>query len=257
MRGEPVYKRCKCRDENGKDIGASCPKLKRRDGTWHPKHGTWYFGLELPPGLNGKRRPRMRRGGFATREEALDAWEQAKAKLRHGADPSVRITTGQYLADWLPGRVDLKESTRHNYGASIRTYLVPLLGHIPLARLQPEHITDAFATIREWNQALADGKPIRRYQRHVGPAAMRRIRNALQSALRDAMNSRLVEFNAAKLVPMEGEPSHKPMIWTAERKKKFWRDYEDALEHAPQGRGDRGFLVWRSMKLRPCDDVGP
>ena len=174
-----------------------------------------------------------------------------------------RVTTGQYLTDWLAGRVDLKPSTRHNYGVSIRTYLVPLLGHIPLARLQPEHIADAFATIRQWNEALAAGKPVRPFQRHVGRAAMQRIRNVLQAALRDAMSSRLVEFNAAKLVPLEGEPSYKPAIWTAERKRKFWRDYEAALAAAPKDRGNRPFLVWRSMKLRPfpvmvwdLDDLG-
>jgi integrase len=251
MRGEPVYKRCKCRDENGKDIGAGCPKLKRADGSWNPRHGTWYFALELPPGLNGKRRPRMRRGGFATREEATAAREQAKAQLRKGTDPSARPTTGRYLTGWLAGRVDLKPTTRHNYAASISTYLVPLLGHIPLNQLAPEHIATAFAQIREWNQSLAAGKPVRPHQRPVGPAAMRRIRNVLQSALRDALRARLVDVNVASLVVMEGEPSRKPAIWTAERKRKFWADYEAALKRASGRRADRAFRTWRSMPLRP------
>ncbi len=75
-RGEPVYKRCKCRGADDKDLGANCPKLKRADNSWNPKHGTWYFALELPPGPNKKRRPRMRRGGFETREAAIEAREK-------------------------------------------------------------------------------------------------------------------------------------------------------------------------------------
>ena len=49
-RGDPIYKRCKCRDADGKkELGNDCPKLKRADGGWASKHGTWYFALELPP----------------------------------------------------------------------------------------------------------------------------------------------------------------------------------------------------------------
>lgn len=248
---DPVYKRCKCRDGDGRDLGASCSKLRRRDGSWNPKHGSWYFALELPPGPNGKRRPRMRRGGFSSREEAEQAREAARDILRHGVDPSRRITTGPYLTDWLAGRVDLKPTTRRNYRISIETYLIPLLGHVGLRDLKPEHIAEAFATIRGWNAELAAGRPVRPFQRHVGPAAMERIRNVLQAALRDAENSRLVTFNAARHVPMESEPSYKPAIWTAERIRQFWHDYDTALARSPVTRGDRAFLAWRSVKLRP------
>ena len=70
---DTLYKRCKCRGDDGKDLGASCPRLRRADGSWNPKHGTWYFALELPRGPGGRRRPRMRRGGFGSREAAGDA----------------------------------------------------------------------------------------------------------------------------------------------------------------------------------------
>lgn len=246
-----VYKRCKCRGADDKDLGASCPKLKRADGSWNPKHGTWYFALELPPGPNKKRRPRMRRGGFESREAAIEARDKAKATMRKGVDPSVKITTGDYLAKWLAGRRDLKFTTRHNYENSINTYLIPLLGHVNLATLQPEHIAEAFGTIREWNAELAAGRPVRKFQRHVGPAAMQRIRNVLQAALRDAIKARMIEFNAAKLVSMDPATAHKPTIWTKERVRKFWADHAEALEQSPITRGDRAFLVWRSMVLRP------
>ena len=193
----------------------------------------------------------MRRGGFETREAAIEARDKAKATMRKGVDPSVKTTTGDYLAKWLAGRRDLKPTTRHNYEISISTYLTPLIGHVDLARLQPEHIADAFAAIREWNDELAAGRPVRRFQRHVGPAAMQRIRNVLQAALRDAIKARMIEFNAAKLVSMDPEAPRKPMMWTTERARKFWARYAEALEVSPLTRGDRAFLVWKSMPLRP------
>lgn len=263
MSGDNIYKRCKCKGPDGRELGADCPDLRRKDGTWNPRHGTWYFSLELPPGPGGKRKPRMRRGGFATRDDAEAAREKAQAVLREGVDPSNRMTTGKYLADWLAGLVSIKPSTKHNYTISVNTYLIPLLGHIELQRLTPLHIARAFATIREWNEELAEGRPVRAFQRHVGPAAMQRIRNVLRSALRDARKARLVTYNAAEDVDMEPEGSRKPAIWTAERVAKFWRDHEVALEQSPLTRGDRAWRVWRSAKLRPAlvmmwtiDDLG-
>jgi len=249
--GDAAYKRCLCRDDTGRELGARCPKLRRKDGSWNPNHGSWYFALELPRGQGGRRRPRMRRGGFDTRDEALKAREIAKATLGRGIDPSVRLTVGQFLTDWLTSRVDLKPTTRRNYTFSINTYLIPLIGHIELGRLRPEQVAEAFATIRQWNEQLAEGKPVRKFQRHVGPAAMQRIRAVLRSALKDAMASRLIDFNPAGLVRMPVEGDRRPLTWTSERVRAFQRAYEQALAAAPGGRGDKAFTVWRTMALRP------
>jgi integrase len=248
---DTLYKRCKCRGDDEKDLGASCPKLRRADGSWNPKHGTWYFALELPRGPGGKRRPRMRRGGFGSRDEAGDAREAAKATLRKGADPSLRLTMERYLTDWLAGRVDLRRSVRRNYTISVNTYLIPLLGHIQLGDLATEDVAGAFATIREWNDLLAAGKPVRKYQRHVGPAAMQRIRAVLRGALNDAERDGKIEYNPAARVRMETGRTARPALWTPERTSKFWAAHEQALAETPSGRGDRAFLVWRSMTLRP------
>ena len=66
------YKRCKCRDSDGREIGASCPKLKRADDTWSPTHGTWYGKQELP-GAPAGQRLHLRAGGFGTKDE-MTAW---------------------------------------------------------------------------------------------------------------------------------------------------------------------------------------
>jgi Arm DNA-binding domain len=80
-----VFKRCGCRrGRAGPRLGASCPRLAEEE------HGSWFFSLELPRHVGGTRR-RIRRGGYASREEA----ERALSRLQ--------VTGGRALsvADWL------------------------------------------------------------------------------------------------------------------------------------------------------------
>ena len=49
MKGS-TYRRCYCRDENGKVMGKSCPQLSSR------RHGVWAVRQELPPREDGTRR---------------------------------------------------------------------------------------------------------------------------------------------------------------------------------------------------------
>ena len=63
MRGS-TYKRCGCRDANGKPLGQRCPKLRRGGGGWNPTHGVWHYQIELPARADGSRRP-LRNGGYA------------------------------------------------------------------------------------------------------------------------------------------------------------------------------------------------
>lgn len=250
---DPTYKRCKCRDGNGRELGASCPRLHRADGSWNPRHGEWYFALELPPGPDGKRRPRLRRRGGDSQADALAAWQVARDKLRKGADPSVRMPTGRFMLDWIAGRPDLKGTTRRNYTLIIGTYLVPLLGHVELDQLRPGHISEMFATIESWNGELEAGRPLRKYQRHVGPASMQRIRACLRAALNDAVDQGMIAFNPATRVRMAPEKKRRPVVWTDERAADFWALFRARLDVAmADGQRADPLAVWRDMSLRPA-----
>jgi integrase len=74
------FKRCKCRDGAGRELGAKCPKLRRANGSWNPNHGTWYGKAELPPGPDGKR-VYLRMGGFQSEGDLKDAYEAAERLL--------------------------------------------------------------------------------------------------------------------------------------------------------------------------------
>jgi hypothetical protein len=60
-----VYRRCACRNDEGKQIGTLCAKLA------NPRHGTWAFAVDRPT-ANSKRKT-MRRSGFSTKAEASQA----------------------------------------------------------------------------------------------------------------------------------------------------------------------------------------
>jgi integrase len=247
-----LYKRCKCRDADGKEAGASCPDLKSGNA-WNSKHGTWYYALELKRGPGNKRRPRLRAGGYPTKEAATQARDKAKKMAERGGDPSKRTTVDEFLTKWISRQVNLKPAPRRTYQITINTYLIPLLGHIALRDLTSDDIDEAFDAIRRWNTELAKGHPVRKYQRHVGPAAMQRIRSVLRKALNYAEDQGMIGFNPASRnrVHLEAEEARKPVPWTPARVKRFESEYRTALAQSPITRGNKAFLVWRSMKLRP------
>lgn len=71
-------KRCKCREE-GRELGASCPKLRRKDNSWNSSHGTWYGQSDLPV-PKGQDRAVLRAGGFEARDD-MRAWFTAAIRL--------------------------------------------------------------------------------------------------------------------------------------------------------------------------------
>src|SRR5260370_24874357 len=70
MAAGTTYKQCSCRDDHGRRLGQKCARLRRANGAWSSRHGTWYYQLELPPHPDGSRRNPLRRGGFATQDDA-------------------------------------------------------------------------------------------------------------------------------------------------------------------------------------------
>lgn len=69
------YKRCKCR-EGGRELGAQCLRLRRKDGSWNPNHGSWYGKGEIPAGPDGKR-VSLRLGGFRSETDLITFYEHA------------------------------------------------------------------------------------------------------------------------------------------------------------------------------------
>jgi integrase len=186
-----VYSWCGCRDPaTGGRLGSRCLQRGR------PGHGSWYLSLELPAGLDGRRR-RIRRGGFPARTAAA----KALARLRMPADPESVLTTGEWLERWLDQRTGPRESTIRGYAAHVRLYLRPCLGPILLTNLTAQHVQAMFSAIARQHEA--EGRP-------VTAATLARIRATLRAALNAAIRAGFITANAASRAELPFIPPSPP-----------------------------------------------
>jgi integrase len=185
MADGPLYKRCGCRHpDTDKPLNNTCPKLRRRGGTWSSDHGQWAYQIELGKDAQGSRM-RLRRGGFDDRDSAVHDRAHASALLELAGNDDTRriqiaalllaaarshqrfpdidavrrrlglnvavdrasITVGDYLTQWV-ANLDIDDNTIRGYESHIRVHIIPHLGDIRLEDLRVHHIKTMFAHIR-------------------------------------------------------------------------------------------------------------
>jgi hypothetical protein len=130
-----VYRRCACRDTNGKQLGAHCPELANR------RHGRWAFAVDLPT-TDGHRQT-MRRCGFPSQRQARAALHHVLACEKAGIHVDDRQTVAEYLNRWLEYKqARLKATTMARYTDYVRKDLSPALGAVRLEDLTHHHIAD-------------------------------------------------------------------------------------------------------------------
>jgi len=113
-----VSRRCGCLDENGRQYGTRCPKLR------DPKHGTW--GCRFSAGTlidrkSGKpKRLQISKGGFPTKEVALDAEAAERAQSARGGyvKPS-SVILADYAAQWLQPSAGHRERAEADHGRPV------------------------------------------------------------------------------------------------------------------------------------------
>jgi integrase len=305
MAKNPVFKKCGCRiavtDDNGEAVigpdgkpkmrrlGADCPQLRRGNG-WNPKHGTWYFQMEVNVGKN-RPRQHLSQGGIATSEDAetvvsdirrllaladdhaddpataeknrlaiverirttlkdrkaLPNYDEIRKNLRTGQPIVDKMTTGEWLTQWLASKGDLAPGTARSYGIHIDVHLNPHLGDVLLDGLRTAHVHAMFAAIAERADILPAENAARRavenamkqarslgdraaanaarakladmppYRRPTGPATRQRILATLRSALSAACSEQLLTLNVAKLATLPSGKRPKAKVWTPNR----------------------------------------
>lgn len=189
-----TFKRCGCRDTNGRQLSRRCPNL-RINGRWNPHHGHWQLQLELPA-QPGQRRRTLRHGPFNTdkaaekilqqiqsllaladRDDAeamqhvlsaihhavhnhisLPDVEEMRRRLATGISASELPTIGQWLTDWLAGRKALRRNTYRSYESHVRLYLIPAIGQLRIDRLRVAHLDELFTAIDARNASLHDAR---------------------------------------------------------------------------------------------------
>ena len=235
-----VFKRCGCRGDDGKLLGASCPKLTGKN------HGGWSFKVELPVGADARRR-RAGTGGFATKREAevalTDLSDRVNKRTHVGTG---KQTVGEYLERWLAGKVALRSTTAKSYREHLDLYLLPALGYLKLTELHESDVEALFVTMRLIGvpgvartahpelSALMAARTTGQVPKRLAPATQRRIHATLRAALNTAVKRRLIAYNPAVHIELPRGPRPKAVIWNAERTAQWrtWRDRKRELTEA-------------------------
>jgi integrase len=120
--------------------------------------------------------------------------EEARQKLRapqRKQDQGLPLVTPQmllkdYLAQWLENiKYRVRQKTLADYADLVRCHLIPRLGQVRLAKLDPEHIQKA------WNTMLKEGR---------SPSLVEHCHLRLSKALNDAMRRQLIYRNPCQMV---------------------------------------------------------
>lgn len=191
-----IYRRCGCRNDAGKIIGATCPQLSTDD-----KHGTWTFAVDLPT-LDGKRKT-MRRSGFQTKRAAQSELKAVTSRIANSVKNDDRETLAAYLTNWLTDKKrTLKPTTHFSYSEYVNKRIIPTLGTTRLQQLRHEHIV-AFVTNLE-----TEGR---------GTPTIKRILAVLRSALSDAVSTKRLTHNPAEHVKPERTQHTEIQPWTVQQ----------------------------------------
>ena len=247
-------KRCNCKDESGKELGRTCPKLTGRH------HGTVGYSTRIPT-TGGVRE--LRRFGFATKTEAdnaatqvwdliklggadagtrqligdlifratarggqLPSLEDVRRRLGLGLDPAQPgATVAAWLDSWLAGKRRTKRaSTVRGYESHIRVHINPVIGDLPLERVNVGHVEAVLAAV-------------------PGSAGTRhRVLATLRVALNTAVKQRQITWNPCTGIELEPENPAEGGRWTPTAAARFLA----YTAYDPMG------LMFRVMVLRGC-----
>jgi integrase len=193
-----VYRRCGCRDQDGKQYGASCPQLA------DPRHGSWGYYLSHGSDPRTGKRRQFRKAGYASKRQAQSALAELRASLDRGTyvEPS-KITLAEYARKWLRRRQTtgkgLAPTTAANYERYINNDIVPSkLGEMKLTDIRRLHV----------NQFAGDLTQAGR-----GATTVRRILTRLGTILATAQKDELITSNPAIGVDRPVLPDAPVRVW--------------------------------------------
>ncbi|MCC3774183.1 site-specific integrase [Streptomyces sp. UNOB3_S3] len=190
------------------------------------------------------------------RRAAIPEPAEVSRKLGVGVPLDGATTVADWLDTWRAGK-QTRTTTNNGYDSHIRVHLKPHLGHFRLDRLGVSAVRAMFDAIGDQNEVIRAENEARReqiarctrgrpgvpkvyeraklaeeraklaemkpFRRTTGPATKQRIRATLRAAINAAIAQQMITFNAAEHVELESGKRPKPMLWTAERVRR-WRE---------------------------------
>ncbi|MDP9371051.1 MAG: site-specific integrase [Chloroflexota bacterium] len=145
-----------------------------------------------------------------TRAEVQRKIRAIVADAEQGIMPAPeRLTVAAFLERWLADDVSrLDQYTVKNYSIYVRRHIIPKLGKIKLAQLQPAHVQGLYAAMQ---------------QRGLAPKTIRNAHGVLRTALGKAVAWGLVPRNVAALAAPPKAPSPEFRTLTVEEAKRIDR----------------------------------
>jgi integrase len=124
-----------------------------------------------------------------TERAAQERLRVALSAADHGIRPvGQRLTVGAFLDEWIASSISqrCRPRTAESYADTVRLYLIPAIGRVPLAKLEPEHVRRMLADLAE--------------RRTLSATTLRYARSVLRTALGQALREGKVLRNVATLV---------------------------------------------------------
>ena len=186
--------------------GMAMARRGRGEGTIYKRaDGRWEGRIELGY-LDGKR---VRKSVYGrTRREVQEKLARILANSQRGLPVfDERTTVGAFLAQWLDTvRNRVRPKTYRSYEQVVRVHLVPVLGTIPLTKLQPHHVHHLVAS---------------RLDRGLSPRTADYCRVVLRAALNDAIKWGLLARNVAALTDPPRQERRRSPVWDVEEARRF------------------------------------
>ncbi|MEZ2388883.1 tyrosine-type recombinase/integrase [bacterium RCC_150] len=173
------------------DPAPSRPSRGKGDGAVYQRNdGLWCVSIELPIGVDGKRRRKV--VCRKDKAKAVAALRDAQGDLAQRGD----ITTGgmtlaEWLEYWLPNISAPRNEpgTTKNQRGHIRKWIVPAIGSRPLSKLTPQHV-------RLLHKAIRDGSD--------STSLVLQVHNTLGRALKDAVREGRIRQSPCDLMDRPG-----------------------------------------------------
>jgi integrase len=191
------------RASSEEDGGSTAPRAADRP----EKNRGWHEGTIWYDAAKGRYRGRVELGGQRVQASGESEREVrgklAKARQRYEAGQrgsalsrASRETVASYLKGWLETKRHLRPGAWARLESSVRVYLVPALGRLKLADLEPDHLRRLYVRLHTEGGVERPGRPSR-------PLAARSVRNvhrAIYQALDRAERDGILQRNVARLV---------------------------------------------------------
>jgi integrase len=222
-----------------------CPKNPVGNGYLpHRCRGPWAWHLSLGRDPVTRQRRQASGSGYATREEALAALDEARADANITRGRGRGKTVGDWLTEWLiidEGTEDEKSiTTLARHRGNVVNHILPALGDIKLTKLSVDDVRRLTTALRDPGYQspvlIARGGKKFATRRGLSSASINRVYEALHAALERAVRDRLITWNPATHVKPPREHNRSYGSWSPAQTAAFL-DLTEVCEH-------RGYAAW-------------